>query len=87
MKLDNTRVAAFDEQGYLFFPGLPDDGEVAILQRAIPEILNRQGLEVIPEKEDAAAARLVTHRRISDADAAFTVEVNTRAGAGGPVGA
>ena len=30
---------------------------------------------MIPEKEDAAAARLVTHRRISDADAAFTVEV------------
>jgi ectoine hydroxylase len=59
MQLSDTQVAQFDEQGYLFFPGLLDNDEVAVLQRAMPELLNRQGPEVIREKEDPTAARLV----------------------------
>ncbi len=59
MQLDQNQIAQFDEHGYLFFPGLLDRSEVAILQRAMPEILNRQGPEVIREKEDPTAARLV----------------------------
>ena len=34
MKLNDAQIADFDEQGYLFFPGLLDSDEVAILQRA-----------------------------------------------------
>ncbi len=58
MKLNDAQIADFDEQGYLFFPGLLDSDEVAILQRATPEILNREGPEVIREKDDPTAARL-----------------------------
>ena len=58
MKLEDTQIETFDEQGYLFFPGLLDEEEVTILQEAIPQVVNRQGPEVIPEKEDPSAARL-----------------------------
>ncbi len=59
MQLNDTQIAEFDEQGCLFFPGLLDNDEVAILQRAMPETLTRQGPEVVREKEDPTAARLV----------------------------
>ena len=58
MKLDDAQIAEFDDRGYLFFPGLLDGGEVAILQAALPDILNRQGPEVISETEDPSAVRL-----------------------------
>ncbi len=58
MKLNDTQIAQFDEQGYLFFPGLLDNDEVAILQRALSDILNRQAPEVISEKGDPSAVRL-----------------------------
>ena len=58
MKLNEAQIAEFEERGYLFFPGLLDDSEVADLQLAIPGILNRRGPEVILEKEDATAVRL-----------------------------
>ena len=45
-------IGLLKEQGYLFFPGLLDNDEVAVLQQAMPDILNRQGPEVISEKED-----------------------------------
>ena len=58
MKLDDSQIAEFGEQGYLFLPRLLDSDEAAVLQRAVPEILDRQGPEVVREKEDATAARL-----------------------------
>lgn len=58
MQLDDTQIAQFNEQGYLLFPRVLDDDEVGTLQRAMPDILNRQGPEVIREKEDPTAARL-----------------------------
>ena len=58
MKLDESHIAEFDEQGYLFFPGLLDEDEVPVLQHAVPGILSRQGPEVVRDKEDRAAARL-----------------------------
>ena len=58
MKLDDAQIAQYDEQGYLFFPDLLDSDEVAILQRELPDILNRRGPELISEKEDATSVRL-----------------------------
>ena len=58
MQLNDTQIAQFDEQGYLFFLDLLDNDEVAILQSALSEVLNRQGPEVISEKGDPSAARL-----------------------------
>ena len=58
MELNDPQISDYDEQGYLFFPGLLEDDEVGILQREVPDILNRQGPEVIREKEDSTAARL-----------------------------
>ena len=43
MQLSDAQIAEFEEQGYLFFPGLLDEGEVGILQRTMRKILNRQG--------------------------------------------
>ena len=58
MHLDDRQLAEYEEQGYLFFPGLLDRAEVAALQQAMPEILDRPGPEVIREKDDSTAARL-----------------------------
>ena len=58
MKLTDSQIAEFDERGYVFLPGLLGSEEVAVLQRAVPEILGRQGPEVVREKEDPTTVRL-----------------------------
>lgn len=58
MKLNDVQLEEFEERGYLFLPELLDGNEVAVLQNALPKVLNRQGPEVVREKEDTAAARL-----------------------------
>ena len=50
MQLDDSQIAEFDERGFLLFPGLLSSDEVAVLQKAVPEILSRQGPEVVREK-------------------------------------
>ncbi len=59
MKMNDSQLAEFEEKGYLHLPRLLDDDEVAILQGALLKILNRQGPEVIREKNDPTSARLV----------------------------
>ena len=58
MELSDSQAAAFDDRGYLFFPGLLSAAEAAPLRAALPEILARQGAEIVREKEDPTAARL-----------------------------
>ena len=58
MRLEMSQIQQFDQQGYLFFPGLLDDDEVSLLQQAVPSILDRQGPEVVREKENPTAVRL-----------------------------
>ena len=58
MKLDDAQIAEFDDRGYLFFPGLLDGDEVAVLQAEVPDILSRQGPEVVREKDDQTAVKL-----------------------------
>lgn len=58
MNLDASQIAEFDRQGYLFFPNLLDQHEAAVLQRAVPTILSRQGPEVVRERDDPTTARL-----------------------------
>ena len=58
MELSDSQAAAFADRGYLFFPGLLSAAEAAPLQAAVPEILARQGPEVVREQEDPTAARL-----------------------------
>ena len=58
MRLDESQLTEYDERGYLFFPGLLDSSEVAVLQAAVPDLLRRRGPEVVRENEDEAA-RLV----------------------------
>ena len=50
VNLNDNQIAEFEEQGYLLFPGLLDNDEVAILQSAMPEMIR--------EKEDSTMARL-----------------------------
>ncbi len=59
MQLNNTQIAEFNEKGYILFQNLLDSDEVGILQQAIPDLVRREGPEVVREKDDPAAARLV----------------------------
>ena len=59
MQLTPSQIEQFNDRGYLFFPQLLDSREVAALQQAMPEILSRPGPEVVPEKDNPQAARLV----------------------------
>ncbi|MEE2709474.1 MAG: phytanoyl-CoA dioxygenase family protein [Gemmatimonadota bacterium] len=59
MQLNDAQIAEFNEKGYLLFQNLLDSDEVGILQQAIPDVLSREGPEVVREKDDPAAARLV----------------------------
>ena len=58
MFLNKKQISDFQENGYLFFPQLFDRKEVDILKKAVPEVLSRQGPEVVREKGDPTAARL-----------------------------
>lgn len=58
MRLNEAQIAEYDRRGLLFFPSLLQDGEVVELQVTLPDILGREGPEVIREKEDPAAVRL-----------------------------
>ncbi len=57
-KLNNDDIAEFDEQGYLFIPALLSPEETEVLQRDIPDTLNRQGPEVIREPDPDSTIRL-----------------------------
>jgi len=54
-----AQIAEFDERGYLFFPGLLEADEAQILQDEMPDLLARQGPEVMRERGEECAARLV----------------------------
>lgn len=58
MNLNDEQFSHFWEKGYLFFNGLLDEKEVETLKKAVPEVLSRQGPEVVREKDDSTAARL-----------------------------
>jgi ectoine hydroxylase len=59
MQLTQDQIQSFDRDGYLFFPAVFDAGEVARLRDDLPALLARQGPEVVREREDASAVRLV----------------------------
>jgi len=72
MQLSRTQIAEYNERGYLFVPELLTSEEVGVLQAALPAVFARTGPEVIREKEDSAAARLVFGAHLySDAFAAL----------------
>jgi ectoine hydroxylase len=58
MRLDESQIAEFEERGYLFFSGLLGADEVSALKREVPDILGREGPEVVREKADSTAVRL-----------------------------
>ena len=58
MKLRKDQITEFNEKGYLFFPRLFDKKEISKLQNEVPKILDRQGPEIIREKNDLEATRL-----------------------------
>ena len=58
MNLSAEQISEFDDKGYLLFPNLLNSSEVSELQRAVPEILTRQGPEIVREKDDGSVARL-----------------------------
>lgn len=59
MTLSDQQVADYEKSGYLLFPGLLDDDEVAVLREALPEVLARRGPEVVREQDNPDAVRLV----------------------------
>ena len=66
MRLSQDAIGRFDEEGYLLLPALFCAEEVASLRRALPEILGRDGVEVVREKGDGGAAKMVFGLHFSD---------------------
>ncbi|MCH2203209.1 MAG: phytanoyl-CoA dioxygenase family protein [Fuerstiella sp.] len=58
MQLNESQISQFDQQGYLFFPELLDTDEVTALQKAVPDVLDRRGPEIVCETDDPTAVRL-----------------------------
>ena len=58
MQLSDSQINDFNHYGYLFFPELLDKTEISLLERAMPEILGREGPEVIREKKEPSVTRL-----------------------------
>jgi ectoine hydroxylase len=54
MKLTRDQLAEFDEQGFLFLPGLFSAEEMALLQGELPRIFAQEREEVIREKGTTA---------------------------------
>lgn len=73
MRLSDEQITEYEERGYLFFPSLFSDEEVAALLQALPELMARTGPEVIPEEDDEETIKMVfgahlfneTFRRLS----------------------
>jgi ectoine hydroxylase len=59
MTLSNTQLAQMESDGYLALPSLFDADEVELLRGAVPEVLVREGPEVIREAGDASIVRMV----------------------------
>jgi ectoine hydroxylase len=77
MRLDEQQRKEYDERGFLFFPGLLAGEEIAVLQRALDQVVKQPRREVVLEKDgktprsvfnlqayDDAFARLVRHPKI-----------------------
>ena len=59
MRLSEDQIRSFDEQGFLFLPSVFSEAEVALLRGELPALLAREGPEVVRERDDASAVRLV----------------------------
>lgn len=59
MKLESDDIAEFDQQGYLFIPGLLNQEEISVLHRDLPDMLQRTGPEIIREPDDDTTIRLI----------------------------
>ncbi|MEK6372181.1 MAG: DegT/DnrJ/EryC1/StrS family aminotransferase [Acidobacteriota bacterium] len=59
MRLPEDAIRRFDEEGYLLFPALFSAEEVAALRRPLPQILARDGVEVVREEDNGRAAKMV----------------------------
>ena len=51
MQLTADQLAAFDREGYLFFPGLFSPQEVKTLTSAVPELYSRREAYNVREKD------------------------------------
>ncbi|GAB5468942.1 MAG: phytanoyl-CoA dioxygenase family protein [Rhodospirillales bacterium] len=59
MNLSDEQIAAFGRDGYLFFPQLFSREEIEGLRRDLPDLLAQPGPEVVRERDDPEAVRLV----------------------------
>ncbi|MCJ8332116.1 MAG: phytanoyl-CoA dioxygenase family protein [Lentisphaeria bacterium] len=55
MKLNDEQINCYEESGYLLLPELLNTAEVAELQVALPDVLKRQGPEIIREQDNSQA--------------------------------
>ncbi len=59
MELTDDQIAEFHREGFLFFPALFSTEEMAPLIADLPGLLGRRGPEVVREKQDENAVRLL----------------------------
>ena len=59
MRLTQDWIDRYDEQGFLVFPGLLDAAELEVIDGAIPDLLARDGDDVVREDHDPSIVRMV----------------------------
>jgi len=59
MTLSNSQLAQMAKDGYLLLPALFDADEVELLRAAVPDVVEREGPEVIREQHDPSTVRMV----------------------------
>src|SRR2546430_11230051 len=66
VRLPQDAIRRFDEEGFLLLPALFCAEEIASLRSTLPEILSRDGVEVVREERDGGAAKMVFGLHFSD---------------------
>ena len=61
MQLDPSQISEFNESGYLFFPGVFSEPEVALLKQAADEVYQEHREEVWREKSGVARTAFAAH--------------------------
>jgi len=59
MRLTEEQIAQYDDQGFLVFRGLLAPPELDVIEGAMPDLLGREGPDVVREENETRAVRMV----------------------------
>lgn len=90
MRPDEARIARFERDGVLSFPGLPDGAEIAATRDALADVLTMDRPEIPREKRSSGVRRAfaphaIRYNRVDDPPSAFARPDREAHGDFGPV--